>query len=160
MMFRVVPPGFIPTQDKLYLIAGVKTPEGSSIERTDALLKKVTDIAMKTEGVAHAVAFPGLNALQFTNTPNTGVVFFPLKPFSERHRSAAEIVGEINQKIAGLQDGFTFALMPPPILGLGNGNGYQAFIEDRDNLGYGALQTAVQSMQGAIAQTPGMLSNL
>jgi multidrug efflux pump len=151
-----VPPGFIPTQDKLYLIAGVKTPEGSSIERTDALLKKVADIAMKTEGVAHSVAFPGLNALQFTNTPNTGVVFFPLKPFSERHRSAAEIVGEINQKIAGLQDGFTFALMPPPILGLGNGNGYQAFIEDRDNLGYGALQSAVQSMQGAIAQTPGM----
>jgi len=156
MMFRLVPPGFIPTQDKLYLIAGVKTPEGSSIERTDALLKKVADIAMKTEGVAHSVAFPGLNALQFTNTPNTGVVFFPLKPFSERHRSAAEIVGEINQKISGLQDGFTFALMPPPILGLGNGNGYQMFIEDRDNLGYGALQTAVQSMQGAIAQTPGM----
>jgi multidrug efflux pump len=156
LMFRIVPPGFIPTQDKLYLIAGVKTPEGSSIERTDALLKKVADIAMKTEGVAHSVAFPGLNALQFTNTPNTGVVFFPLKPFSERHRSAAEIVGEINQKIAGLQDGFTFALMPPPILGLGNGNGYQAFIEDRDNLGYGALQSAVQSMQGAIAQTPGM----
>ncbi|MBA8889930.1 multidrug efflux pump [Dokdonella fugitiva] len=156
LMFRIVPPGFIPTQDKLYLIAGVKTPEGSSIERTDALLKKVADIAMKTEGVAHSVAFPGLNALQFTNTPNTGVVFFPLKPFSERHRSAAEIVGEINQKIGGLQEGFTFALMPPPILGLGNGNGYQAFIEDRDNLGYGALQTAVQSMQGAIAQTPGM----
>jgi multidrug efflux pump len=155
-MFRLVPPGFIPTQDKLYLIAGVKTPEGSSIERTDALLKKVADIAMKTEGVAHSVAFPGLNALQFTNTPNTGVVFFPLKPFSERHRSAAEIVGEINQKIGGLQDGFTFALMPPPILGLGNGNGYQMFIEDRDNLGYGALQSAVQSMQGAVAQTPGM----
>jgi multidrug efflux pump len=156
LMFRIVPPGFIPTQDKLYLIAGVKTPEGSSIERTDALLKKVADIAMKTEGVAHSVAFPGLNALQFTNTPNTGVVFFPLKPFNERHRTAAEIVTEINQKIGGLQDGFTFALMPPPILGLGNGNGYQAFIEDRDNLGYGALQTAVQSMQGAIAQTPGM----
>ncbi|HET7844167.1 MAG TPA: efflux RND transporter permease subunit, partial [Xanthomonadales bacterium] len=100
--------------------------------------------------------FPGLNALQFTNTPNTGVVFFPLKPFSERHRSAAEIVGEINQKIGGLQEGFTFALMPPPILGLGNGNGYQAFIEDRDNLGYGALQTAVQSMQGAASQVPGL----
>jgi len=156
VMFRVVPPGFIPTQDKLYLIAGVKTPEGSSIERTDALLKKVSDIAMQTEGVAHSIAFPGLNALQFTNTPNTGVVFFSLKPFSERERSAAEIVAEINQKIHGLQDGFTFALMPPPILGLGNGNGYQLFVEDRANLGYGALQNAVQSMQGAIAQVPGM----
>ena len=156
LMFRLVPPGFIPTQDKLYLIAGVKTPEGSSLARTDALLKKVADIAMQTEGVAHSVAFPGLNALQFTNTPNTGVVFFPLKPFGERHRPATEIVAEINQKIGGLQDGFTFALMPPPILGLGNGNGYQLFIEDRANLGYGALQNAVQTMQGAIAQTPGM----
>jgi multidrug efflux pump len=156
LMFKAVPAGFIPTQDKLYLIAGVKLPEGSSIARTDAMLKKVSDIAMNTEGVDHSIAFPGLNALQFTNTPNTGVVFLPLKPFSERHRSAAEINAEINQKIAGLQEGFAFALMPPPILGLGNGNGYQMFIEDRGNLGYGALQNAVNTMQGAVSQTPGM----
>jgi len=156
LMFKAVPGGFIPTQDKMYLIAGVKLPEGASIERTDALLRKVTDIAMNTEGVAHAIAFPGLNALQFTNTPNTGVVFLPLKPFSERHRSALEINAEINQKISSLGEGLTFAFMPPPILGLGNGNGYQLFIEDRGNLGYGALQSAVNAMQGTIAQTPGL----
>ena len=156
LMFKAVPGGFIPTQDKMYLIAGVKLPEGASIERTDALLRKVTDIAMNTEGVAHAIAFPGLNALQFTNTPNTGVVFLPLKPFSERHRSALEINAEINQKISSLGEGLTFAFMPPPILGLGNGNGYQLFIEDRGNLGYGALQNAVNAMQGTIAQTPGL----
>ena len=156
LMFKVVPGGFIPIQDKLYLIAGVKLPEGASIARTDALLKKVSDIAMNTEGVAHSIAFPGLNALQFTNTPNTGVAFFPLRPFSERHRSAAEINAEINQKIAGLQEGITFSFMPPPILGLGNGSGYQMFVEDRGNLGYGALQNAVSGFQGAISQTPGM----
>ncbi|HJW46553.1 MAG TPA: multidrug efflux RND transporter permease subunit [Lysobacter sp.] len=156
LMFKIVPAGFIPIQDKLYLIAGVRLPEGASIARTDELLKKVSDIAMNTEGVAHSVAFPGLNALQFTNTPNTGVAFFPLKPFSERSRSAEEINAEINQKIAGLQEGFTFSFMPPPILGLGNGSGYQMFIEDRGNLGYGALQTAVSSFQGAVSQTPGM----
>ncbi len=156
LMFQAVPGGFIPTQDKLYLIAGVKLPEGASIARTDELLQKVTDIAMDTEGVAHSIAFPGLNALQFTNTPNTGVTFLPLEPFDERDRSAAEINAEINQRIAGLQEGLTFSMMPPPILGLGNGNGYQMFIEDRANLGYGALQTAVSSFQGAIAQTPGM----
>ncbi|MDC6668538.1 efflux RND transporter permease subunit, partial [Leclercia adecarboxylata] len=99
----------------------------------------------------------GLNALQFTNTPNTGVAFVPLKPFSERKgRTAAQINAEINAKIAGLQEGFAFSMMPPPILGLGNGNGYQMFIQDRGNLGYGALQTAVSTMQGAVAQTPGM----
>ncbi|HVI26414.1 MAG TPA: multidrug efflux RND transporter permease subunit [Xanthomonadaceae bacterium] len=156
VMFKAVPAGFIPTQDKLYLIAGVKLPEGSSLARTDAMLSKVGELAMQTEGVAHTVAFPGLNALQFTNTPNTGVVFLPLKPFGERHRSAAEINAEINAKIAGLQEGFAFSMMPPPILGLGNGNGYQLFIEDRGQLGYGALQDAVNAMQGTVAQTPGM----
>ncbi|MBO7942519.1 efflux RND transporter permease subunit, partial [Streptomyces sp. S9] len=60
-MFKIVPAGFIPLQDKLYLIAAVKLPEGSSIARTDALLSKVTDVAMKTEGVQHSIAFPGLN---------------------------------------------------------------------------------------------------
>jgi multidrug efflux pump len=156
LMFKVVPPGFIPTQDKMYLIAGVKLPEGASLERTDQLLQKVTDIAMATEGVTHAVAFPGLNALQFTNTSNTGVVFFPLAPFDQRTRSAAEINAEINEKIAGLKEGFTFSFMPPPILGLGNGNGYQMFIEDRSNLGYGELQNAVNAFQEAVSNTSGM----
>ncbi|WP_295953250.1 efflux RND transporter permease subunit, partial [uncultured Xanthomonas sp.] len=156
LMFKAVPGGFIPTQDKMYLIAGVKLPEGASIERTDAMLRKVATIAMQTDGVAHAISFPGLNALQFTNTPNTGVVFLPLKPFAQRHRSALEINAEINQRISQLGEGMSFAFMPPPILGLGNGNGYQLFIEDRANLGYGALQNAVSTMQGAVAQTPGM----
>ncbi|XQA61250.1 efflux RND transporter permease subunit [Xanthomonas sacchari] len=156
LMFKAVPGGFIPTQDKMYLIAGVKLSEGASIERTDAMLRKVATIAMQTDGVAHAISFPGLNALQFTNTPNTGVVFLPLKPFAERHRSALEINAEINQRISQLGEGMSFAFMPPPILGLGNGNGYQLFIEDRANLGYGALQNAVSTMQGAVAQTPGM----
>ncbi|MDR5858967.1 multidrug efflux RND transporter permease subunit [Halomonas eurihalina] len=156
LMFQAVPPGFIPTQDKQYLIAGVKLPEGASLSRTDELLSQVGDIAMESEEVTHSIAFPGLNALQFTNTPNSGVVFLTLSPFDERSRSAAEINAEINQKIAGLQDGFTFSFMPPPILGLGNGNGWQMFVEDRAGLGYGALQNAVQGFQGAIAQTEGM----
>ncbi|BCT93420.1 multidrug efflux RND transporter permease subunit [Lysobacter helvus] len=156
LVFSWVPRGFIPIQDKLYLIAGVKLPEGASIERTDAALKKIAAAAKGIDGVAHEVAFPGLNPLQFTNTPNSGVVFFPLKPFSERHQSAKEINDQLNAKIAGIQEGFAFSLMPPPILGLGNGSGYSLFVEDRGNLGYGALQNAVQGFQGMAAQTPGM----
>ncbi|WP_330970292.1 efflux RND transporter permease subunit, partial [Lysobacter sp. A3-1-A15] len=95
LMFQAVPGGFIPTQDKLYLIGGVKLPEGASLARTDAVIRKMSRIALETEGVASAVAFPGLNALQFTNTPNTGTVFFGLKPFGERERSAAEINAEL-----------------------------------------------------------------
>ena len=156
VMFKAVPPGFIPVQDKLYLIAGVILPEGASLERTDQMLQEVVDIAMETEGVEHAIAFPGLNALQFTNTSNTGVAFLTLSAFDERTISAAEINARINQGIGGLKEGFAFSFMPPPILGLGNGSGFQLFIEDRGNLGYGALQEAVNQFQGAIAQTPGM----
>ncbi|WP_140398971.1 efflux RND transporter permease subunit, partial [Halomonas citrativorans] len=156
VMFKAVPSGFIPVQDKLYLIAGVILPEGASLERTDQMLQEVVDIAMETEGVEHAIAFPGLNALQFTNTSNTGVAFLTLSAFDERTISAAEINARINQRIGGLKEGFAFSFMPPPILGLGNGSGFQLFIEDRGNLGYGALQEAVNQFQGAVAQTPGM----
>jgi multidrug efflux pump len=156
LMFQVVPAGFIPIQDKLYLIAGVNLPGGASLPRTNAMLNKVSEIAAADEDVINTIAFPGLNPLQFTNTPNYGVVFLNLKPFGERKRSAEEINADLGQKIAGLQEGFAFSFMPPAIQGLGNGSGYQMFVEDRGNLGYGALQEAVNGFQGAISQTPGM----
>jgi multidrug efflux pump len=156
VMFKAVPGGFVPDQDKGYLVTGVILPAGASLERTDALLRKVVDIAMNTEGVAHTVTFPGLNPLQNTNSPNTGATFPVLKPFSERKRSAAQINAEINQKISALQEGVTFSILPPPILGLGNGAGYSLYVEDRAGMGYGALQNVMGALQGAISQTPGM----
>ena len=155
-MFHSVPGGFIPTQDKLYLIGGVKMPEGSSLARTDEMIRAMSEIGMETEGVDYAVAFPGLNVLQFTNTPNTGTVFFGLKPFRERNKSAVEINAELNAKISRLQQGFGFSIMPPPILGLGQGSGYSLYVQDRAGLGYGALQSAINTLSGGVMQTPGM----
>lgn len=156
VMFKTVPGGFIPTQDKLYLIGGVKMPEGASLERTDAVIRKMSAIGMSVDGVTDAVAFPGLNALQFTNTPNTGTVFFALESLSTRTRTAAQINAEINARISQIQEGFAFSIMPPPILGIGQGSGYSLYVQDRGGLGYGALQTAINTMSGAIMQTPGM----
>ncbi|KAF1684976.1 multidrug efflux RND transporter permease subunit [Pseudoxanthomonas broegbernensis] len=156
VMFKAVPAGFIPVQDKLYVIAGVKMPEGASIERTDAVLKKMAAMAMEVEGVEHEVAFPGLNPLQFTNTPNNGVVFFTLAPFGERTASAEAITAQLNARFSAIEEGFTFAFMPPAIQGLGNGSGWSLFVEDRTRLGYGELQNAVQAFQGAASQVPGM----
>ncbi len=156
VMFKAVPAGFIPVQDKQYLIAGVKMPEGASIERTDAAMKKMTALAMEVEGVQDEIAFPGLNALQFTNTPNSGVIFFNLKPSTERVNTAEQIVAQLNQRFGAIEEGFTFAFMPPPIQGLGNGSGWSLFVEDRTRLGYGELQNAVLAFQGAAAQTPGL----
>lgn len=156
VMFHSVPGGFIPTQDKLYLIGGVRLPEGASLDRTEEVVHKISELALSTDGVRDAVAFPGLNTLQFTNTSNTGTIFFPLKGFKERSRSAYEIAAELQGKIFSLQEGFGFAIMPPPILGLGTGSGYSLYVQDRGGLGYGKLQNTVQMMTGAITQVPGL----
>ncbi len=156
LMFNAVPRGFIPTQDKLYLIAGVKLPEGSSLERTDAVLQRMKDIALGTDGVAHVIGLTGFNPTQQTNTPNYAVAFPILKPFNERHRSAKEIAADIQDEIAKIKEGFAFVLDPPPVLGLGQGAGYSLFVEDRVDAGYGALQQAANALQTAAAKTPGM----
>ena len=130
LMFNAVPRGFIPTQDKLYLIAGVKLPEGSSLERTDAVLQRMKDVALGADGVAHVIGLTGFNPTQQTNTPNYAVAFPILKPFNERHRSAKEIAADIKAKIAEIKEGFAFVLNPPPVLGLGQGAGYSLFVED------------------------------
>ena len=156
LMFNVVPRGFIPTQDKLYLIAGVKLPEGSSLERTDAVLQRMKDIALGTDGVAHVIGLTGFNPTQQTNTPNYAVAFPILKPFNERHRSAKEIAADIQANIAQIKEGFAFVLNPPPVLGLGQGAGYSLFVEDRAGAGFGALQQAANALQSAAVKTPGM----
>jgi multidrug efflux pump len=156
VMFNSVPRGFIPTQDKLYLIAGVKLPEGSSIGRTADVVRKIRDAALSTDGVAHVTSLTGFNPTQQTNTPNYGAAFAILKPFNERHRGAQEIAAEIQAKVSAIKEGFAFVINPPPILGLGTGAGYSLFVEDRVGVGFGGLQEAVATLQGAVMRTPGM----
>jgi multidrug efflux pump len=81
-VFKAVPGGFIPMQDKQYLLGVIQLPEGASLERTEALVRRVSDIALKTDGVYNAIEFPGMNALQLTNTSNSGLVYFVLKPIN------------------------------------------------------------------------------
>ncbi|UXC20485.1 efflux RND transporter permease subunit [Comamonas squillarum] len=155
-LFNTVPGGFIPMQDKLYLFAGAKLPEGASLSRTDEVTRELTKHALSVEGVHSVPAFAGLNALQGTNTPNLTSAYVILKPFGERQCSAADISAELNGKLSGMEGGFGYALMPPPIQGLGNGSGYSLFLEDRAGLGYAALQQALGAFQAEIAKTPGM----
>ncbi len=155
-LFRMVPGGFIPTQDKLYLIGGVKLPEGASLDRTEAVVRKMSTMALATDGVIDAVAFPGLNAIHFSNTPNVGTIFFCLEGFDQRRRPAPEIVGELVGKFASIQEAFAFAIMPPAILGIGTGSGFSLYVQDRMGLGYGELQHAINALSGALAGIPGM----
>ena len=155
-MFHKVPGGFVPTQDKMYLIGIVSLPPGASLDRTEAVVREVSKRALDTPGVAHAVAFPGLNGVHFTNTPSSAVVFVTLDGAEHRAHTAEQIAGELNGKLAGIPEGFAFAIMPPPVLGLGTGAGFSLFVEDRADRGDGELAAAIGALQGAVARTPGM----
>ncbi|XYJ11106.1 efflux RND transporter permease subunit [Telluria sp. B2] len=149
-MFKVVPPGFVPQQDKAYLIGFAQLPDAASLDRTDAVIRKMSAIAAEIPGVESSVAFPGLSINGFTNAPNSGIVFTTLKPFSERkgkEQSAEAIAAEINKRMGAVEDAFVMVLPPPPVNGLGTTGGFKMMLEDRGNLGYDALYKATQAMQ-------------
>ncbi|GAB3464336.1 multidrug efflux RND transporter permease subunit AdeG [Massilia terrae] len=153
-MFKAVPPGFVPQQDKAYLIGFAQLPDAASLDRTDAVIRKMSAIAKDIPGVESSVAFPGLSINGFTNAPNAGIVFTTLKPFDQRHgkdQSADAIAAEINKRMGAIDDAFVLVLSPPPVSGLGTTGGFKMMIEDRGNLGYDALYKAVQAVQAKAA---------
>ncbi|MGH7969455.1 MAG: efflux RND transporter permease subunit, partial [Limisphaerales bacterium] len=157
--FNKVPTGFVPTQDKQYLVAFAQLPDAASLARTDEVIRRMSDIGLKEPGVDSAVAFPGLSINGFTVAPNAGIVFFCLKPFDERRSpslSGQAIANALNARFAAVQDAFVLTVMPPPVNGLGAIGGFKLFLEDRADLGYGALFQTVQSITAKAYQTPGL----
>src|SRR6202044_2829136 len=86
--FASTPSGFVPPQDKQYLVAFAQLPDAATLDRTEAVIRRMSEAALKQPGVEHAVAFPGLNINGFTNSPNSGIVFVTLKPFDQRRSKA------------------------------------------------------------------------
>ena len=157
LMGKVVPGGFVPAQDKEYLISFAQLPNGASLDRTEAVIRQMTDIARKTPGVQSAVEFPGLSVNGFTNSSSAGIVFVTLKPFNERKGaalSAGAIAGSLNQKYAAIKGSFIAVFPPPPVLGLGTLGGFKLQLEDRGALGYAALNDATQAFIKRASQTP------
>src|ERR1043165_5234980 len=157
--FNKVPTGFVPTQDKQYLVAFAQLPDAASLDRTEAVIRQMSEIGLKQPGVADAVAFPGLSISGFSVAPNAGIVFFGLKPFEDRkapNLSGPAIAGALNQQFAAIQDAFVLAVPPPPVMGLGTIGGFKMFVEDRADLGYDALFQNTQALIGKGYQTPGL----
>ena len=156
-MFKAVPPGFVPQQDKQYLIGFAQLPDAASLDRTDAVIRRMSDIAKDIPGVENSISFPGLSINGFTNAPNAGIVFVGLQPFEARRdksMSAEAIAAEINKRMGAVQDAFVMVLPPPPVNGLGTTGGFKLMIEDRGNVGYDALYKAVQAVQAKAWQNP------
>jgi multidrug efflux pump len=156
-IFRVVPGGFIPAQDKQYLIAVVQLPDAASLDRTEKVVRQISELATSTPGVAHAIGFSGLSVQGFVNLPNTAVLFFPLLPFEERTTkalSAGAIVATLNKKFSSIRDATIFAVPPPPVQGLGNTGGFKLFIQDRGAHGYDELARVTGEVINKARQQP------
>jgi multidrug efflux pump len=156
-MFKVVPPGFVPAQDKQYLIGFAQLPDAASLDRTDAVIRKMSDIAKDIPGIDNSIAFPGLSINGFTNAPNAGIVFVGLSAFDKRHgkeQSAEGIAAEMNKRMGSIEGAFVMVLPPPPVNGLGTTGGFKLMLQDRENQGYDALYKAVQAVQAKAATNP------
>jgi multidrug efflux pump len=151
--YNKVPQGFIPPQDKDYLVAFAQLPDGATLDRTERVIRQMSTLALEHPGVANAVAFPGLSFNGFVNAPNTGIAFVTLKPSHERARmhdmDANHIVGALNQRFASIQEAFVGIFPPPPVQGLGQVGGFKLYVEDRAGLGFEELYRQVQQATAA-----------
>ena len=155
--FSRLPSGFVPTQDKRYLVAFAQLPDAATLDRTTSVLKKMADIGLQQPGVANAVQFPGLSINGFVNATNAGIIFFTLTPFEERRSKqlyGPAIAMTLNQKFAGIQDAFVAVFPPPPVSGLGVVGGFKMQIEDRTGVGEEELAKATKALIGRAYQTP------
>jgi multidrug efflux pump len=158
--FNRVPAGFIPEQDKGYLITFVQLPEAASLDRTEAAIHRASEIIVNEPGVEGAVAFPGLSVVSGSSTPNAGTIFVLLRDFDERVAQtlpAQRIMSSLQQKMANIQEAFVSVFPPPPILGLGRLGGFKMQVQDRGNAGFDALQAALQDLIQAGGQQPGLV---
>lgn len=164
--FNAVPAGFVPMQDKYYLVGIAQLPNAASLERTDAVVRQMSKIALDEPGVESVVAFPGLSVNGFVNVPNAAVMFVMLDPFKERtspDMTAVAIAGRLQAKFASIPDGFLGVFPPPPVPGLGVTGGFKLQVEDRGGVGLEALvqQTQVLMTKATESgQVAGLMTSL
>ena len=160
LMFRVVPGGFIPTQDKQYLLAVIQLPNAASLDRTEQVVRQLSELALKTPGVAHAIGFPGLSANGFANIENSAVMFLPLEDFDKRRSkdlSNTAIIRAISAKLGSIPDAYILIVPPPAVQGLGTTGGFKLYVQDRAGAGYNELSRITGEVLAAAHAQPELL---
>lgn len=155
--FSKTPPGFVPAQDKYYLVGIVQLPNAAALDRTDAVTRQLSQIALAEDGVESVVAFPGLSINGFVNIPNAAVMFIMLDPFEDRrteHLSAQAITGRLQAKFSAVPDGFIGVFPPPSVPGLGALGGFKMQIEDRSGAGLAAVAQATAAVMEKASKAP------
>ncbi|NOT55128.1 MAG: multidrug efflux RND transporter permease subunit [Deltaproteobacteria bacterium] len=159
--FTRIPTGFIPEQDKGYIVVAAQLPDGANLERSDAVMKRASEIARAIPGVAHAVSIPGFSLLTGTNLSNAGTMFVILDPSAERAGrpglQASDILSQMRGGFWEIQDAFVLAFGAPPVEGIGNTGGFKMQIQDRGSSTPAALQAVVDSVLQTGNAQPGLV---
>ncbi len=151
-----VPTGFIPDADQGYAIVVVQLPDGASLERTDAVIRQATEIALETPGVTNAVAFAGFSGATFTNASNQGVIFTTFDSFENRIESgldAGAVVGQLFGRMQSLREAFIIAIAPPAVRGVGNGGGFKLQLRENESADMSRVLGTAYAIMGASAQS-------
>ena len=151
------PTGYVPSQDKQYLVSFAQLPDAASLDRADQVIREMSDIALNHPGVESTVAFPGLSINGFTNSTNSGIVFVTLKDFDQRSSSelsANAIAADLGAQFGAIQEAFIAIFPPPPVQGLGTIGGFKLQLLDKGNLGYTELYNVTQQVLQQAWQTP------
>lgn len=148
------PTGFIPQQDQGFLIGVVQLPPGSSLDRTDDVIRRASAIVQETPGVDSVAAFAGLDGASFSSMSNGGVFFVKLDDWSLRGKdqTADAMAGQVMGRLGGIEEANIFFLAPPPVEGMGNAGGFKMMVQDRSGAGYRALEQAANGLVGASMQ--------
>lgn len=134
VLSRVVPGGFLPTEDKGYFAIAVQLPDASSLQRTEAVVKRIEDMVHKEPGVANTVALVGLDILSQSNQTNAATMFVSLKPWDQRSSGSDQldaILGRTNGKLAGIKEAIAFGFNLPEIPGLGTTSGLEMNLQQK-----------------------------
>ena len=158
--FTSVPTGFIPEQDKGYLVVNAMLPDGASLERTEEVMDRLDAMVRATPGVAHTIRVPGYSILTGNNISNSGGMFVILAPFDERvraHLPASVVAASLRGQFRQVQDAVVVAFGAPPVDGLGNTGGFKLQVQDRADAGPEALQGSVETVMRAANAQPELL---
>jgi hydrophobe/amphiphile efflux-1 (HAE1) family protein len=126
------PTGLIPQLDRTYFITAFQLPPGSTLDRTDAVVRKASELMLTRPGVSDAVAFAGFDGATFTNAPNTAVIFVRLDTFEDRIKAGItkdQILADLRQQMATIKEAFAFVIEPPSVPGIGTGGGLKGYVQ-------------------------------
>ncbi|MBA2466971.1 MAG: multidrug efflux RND transporter permease subunit [Sphingomonas sp.] len=158
-LFWITPTGFIPAQDQGYFLTVIQLPSGSSLERTDAVMRKVTARILPIEGVEGAVMLAGFDGASQTQAPNAAAAYIPLKSFEERKKlgvTFAGIMAEAQKRIADIDEARLLILPPPLIEGIGSAGGYRLIIKDQGGHSFQELSGLAWGLIAKANQPPGL----